>query len=81
MTIHKAQETPTTTDPRTSHEATQVLTNRTAATRLRTLMSQLTHEPPPSLSTRLIKRLTPTPEKEHHLLSFPHNNHEEETAA
>jgi hypothetical protein len=33
-------------------------------------MAELTHEPPPTLSTRILNRLTPTPE-EHRLLSHP----------
>lgn len=56
----------------------QILTNRAAATRLRTLMTQLTQEPPPTLSTRLLKRLTPTPEEHQRLTIHPeHNNHPE----
>lgn len=47
----------------------QVLTNTAAATRLRTLLTQLTTEQPP-LSTRMIRRLTPTAE-ERWLLSLP----------
>ena len=49
-----------------SPEGSPVLTNRTAATRLRALMAQLAQDPPP-LRTRLVKHLTPTPE-EHQLL-------------
>jgi len=48
---------------------TQILTNTAAATRLRTLLHQLTRETPP-LGTRLVRDLTPTPE-EHFLLSGP----------
>lgn len=46
-----------------------VLTNKAAATRLRTLLTQLTTEYPP-LSTRMITRLTPTAE-ERWLSSLP----------
>jgi hypothetical protein len=51
-------------------EEPEALTNTAAATRLRTLIAQLTDEPRPPLSTRLIKRLTPTPD-EALLLSDP----------
>jgi hypothetical protein len=43
-------------------EEAPVLTNQAAATRLRALLKQLTTEEPP-LSTRLIKRLSPTVEE------------------
>jgi hypothetical protein len=47
----------------TTHTAANhTLTNRTAATRLRALLQQATTEEP-SLSTRLIQRLTPTAEE------------------
>lgn len=42
-------------------------------------MNQLTQEPPPPLSTRLVKNLTPTPE-EHLLLSRGHPNDQESAA-
>jgi hypothetical protein len=42
-------------------------------------MSQLTQDPPPSLSTLLLRHLTPTPEEER-LLSLSHFPNEEAAA-
>jgi hypothetical protein len=59
-------------------EDLRVLTNRKAATRLRTLIAQLNRHPTP-LGPCLARTLTPTPE-ERDLLSIP-DEHQEQAVA
>lgn len=60
-----------------SHETPSTLTNRTVAIRLRFLMSQLTEEPPPPLSTRL----SPTSKEHHRTLSLSASTQDYKEAA